>query len=41
MFAQNFKYLKFYNCKFYNGVCVGKNFKFLKFKTEILMSSTT
>ena len=30
MFAQNFKYLKFYNCKFYNGVCAGNNFKILK-----------
>ena len=39
--TQNFKYLKFYNYKFCNGVCTGKNFKFLKFQTEILMSSTT
>ena len=41
MFAQNFKYLKFYNCKFYNGVCAGKNFKFLKLQAQIHASSGT
>ena len=41
IFAQNFKYLKFYNCKFYNGVCAGKNFKFLKLQAQIHASSGT